>query len=95
MDIYDVGTVQHYSMWWTCKTYHNCNMKKNKYRTVMQFILCVVFDSIKTMNWKASVCDANPDPDSWVRIRQKKHIKQETQKDSGSGRSPDPRIIPN
>ncbi len=27
MDIYDVGTVQHYSMWLTCKTNHNCNMK--------------------------------------------------------------------
>ncbi len=34
---------------------HNCNMKTNKYCTVMQFIMCVVFDSIKTMNWKANV----------------------------------------
>jgi hypothetical protein len=52
MDAYDVGTVQHYSMWLPCKTNHNCNRKTNKYCIVMQFIMCVVFDSIKIMNWK-------------------------------------------
>ena len=30
MDIYDVGTVQHYSMWLTCTTNHNCNMKNEQ-----------------------------------------------------------------
>jgi hypothetical protein len=30
MDIYDVGTVQHFSMWLTCTTIHNCNMKMKK-----------------------------------------------------------------
>ena len=43
---------------------------------------------------KAVRCDANPDPDPWVRIR-KKFIKTENANDSGSGRGPDPRIVPN
>ncbi len=30
MDIYDVGTVQHYSMWLTSKTNHNSNMKNEQ-----------------------------------------------------------------
>jgi hypothetical protein len=58
MDIYDVGTVQHYSMWLPCKTNHNCNIKMNKYCTVMQFIMCVVFDSIKNHELKNSTVNS-------------------------------------
>ncbi len=48
MEIDDVGTVQHYSMWLSGKKHtHN---RKNKYCIVMQFIMYVFFDSIKTIN---------------------------------------------
>jgi hypothetical protein len=52
MDLYDVGIVQHYSMWLSCKKKTHLQQKTNKYCTVMQFIMCVFFDSIKTINWK-------------------------------------------